>query len=99
MSVVNVAKESVAGFNAGNGTVGTSPQALVTSPWTVQKHVVVRADPANTGTVKVGPNLGSASAGFVLPAGQETPPIYVDDLSKVFVIGSAAGQNYSFVCT
>lgn len=98
MSVVHVAKESVPDWNSGNGTVGTSPQALGAS-YTVKKHVVVRAASGNSGTVTVGPNAGSASAGFILAAGEQTPPIYVDDVAKIFVVGSASGQNYSYICT
>lgn len=97
MSVVSIYKEVTDGFNAGHGTVGTSAQALQTDSWPVNKHVVVRADSSNGNTVSVGPNGGVASAGFVLAAGEQTPPIYVDDVNKVFVVGGASGQKYSWI--
>lgn len=97
MSSVNVAKESVADWNSGNGTVGTTPQAIGEYP--VKKHVVIRATTGNTGTIGLSPNAGSAANGFILGAGETSPPIYVDDLNKVFVVGSAASQSYSWICT
>jgi hypothetical protein len=99
MSVVNVAKESVSSWNAGNGSVGETPAQLSDTSFEVRKHVVIRADAGNSGTITVGPNAGGVSAGFILAAGEQTPPIYVDDLSKVWLVGSASGQNYSFICT
>jgi hypothetical protein len=96
MSQVNIGKEVIDGFNAGNSTVGTAPQALANT-YPVNKHVVVRATTGNSGTIKVGPTAGGASAGFVLGAGETSPPIYVDDVAKVFVVGSASSQNYSWI--
>src|SRR5579863_10524908 len=80
MSTINVANESLADWNAGHGTVGTTAQALSTDSPAVRKHVVVRADAGNSGTIKVGPNSATASGGFVLAAGEQTPPIFVDSL-------------------
>lgn len=97
MSQVNIGREVIDGFNAGHGTVGTTPVPLQTASWTVNKHVVVRADSGNGNTVTVGPTAGGASGGFVLAAGQQTPPIYVDDVNKVFVVGGASGQVYSWI--
>lgn len=97
MSVVNIAKESLPdGFMAGNGTVGAAEDKISPVNFPVSKHVVVRADSANTGTVKVG-RPGNAAAGFVLKAGEQSPPIYVDQTDKIGIIGSAAGQVYSWV--
>lgn len=97
MSQVNIGREAVDGFNASHGTVGTTPQPVQTASWPVQKHVVVRAASANSNTVTVGPTLGGASGGFVLAAGEQTPPIYVNDVNKVFVVGGASGQDYSWI--
>lgn len=96
MSTVNIAQESVGGFNAGSDTIGTSPQPLA-APYPVKKHVVVRANGANASVVIVGPTEESAASGFILSAGQQTPPIYVDNVSKVFVVGGAANQGYSWI--
>jgi hypothetical protein len=96
MSVVNIAQEALAdGFNAGNDTVGQTEQQLGDA-YPVRKHIVVRAATGNTDFVYVG-RKGNAVNGFVLDGGEQTPPIYVDDVSKVFVIGGAASQTYSWI--
>jgi hypothetical protein len=99
MSTINVANQSVSSWNAGHGSVGETAQALSTGAPAVKKHIVVRADAGNSGTITVGPNAGAASGGFVLGAGEQTPPIFVDDLKKVWVVGSGSDQAYSWVCS
>lgn len=91
-------KESVASFAAGDGTVGTS-SAVQLPGRTVLKHVVVRANGGNTNIVMVGHSEATVAAGFVLAAGEETPPIYVDDLSKIWVLGGAASQGFSWIAS
>lgn len=99
MSVVSIGREtSPEGFRAGNGTVGTSPAQLdVGCP--VLKHVVLRADSGNTNTIKFNYTSASATNGFILNAGDTSPPIYVDDVNKVWVIGGASGQVYSWIAS
>lgn len=97
MSVVNIAKESLADFFAGNGTVGTAPAQLIGMALELKKHVVVGADSTNTNTVTVGSSSAQAGNGFVLRAGEKTPLIFVDDASKVWVVGGASGQKYNWV--
>ena len=63
----------------------------------VRKYVVVRADNANGNVIKIGTTVDNADDGFILSAGQQSPPIYVDDLNKVYLVGGAAGQNYSWI--
>lgn len=96
MSVVNIGKEAVAEFMAGNGTVGESEVHITTVDFPVLKHVVIVADPDNAGTISVGP-FGRAGTGFVLKAGVATPPIYIDQTWKVGVVASEADQNYSWI--
>lgn len=97
MSVVNIAKEALPdGFHAGHGTVGAAEAKLSSVAFDIRKCLVVRADKANTSTVVVG-TPGDAANGFVLNAGEQTPPIYVDNTDKVRVIGGAASQVYSWV--
>lgn len=97
MTNVNIANESLQeGFNAGNGTVGTSEAKISAINFPVRKHIVIRANTGNTNTVKVG-TVGNATNGFVLLEGETTPPIYVNETDKVAVIGGAADQGYSWV--
>lgn len=94
---VSVGKEAVDSFYAGNGTVGETPQPLHEVGVIVRKHVVVRADSGNgSETISVGPPSRSAS-GFILAAGEQTPPIYVENTDLIEVVGSAAAQAYSWI--
>ena len=97
MSVVHISKQSVSGssFVAGSGTVGTVEALLTTLSLPVLKGIVVRADSANSGTILVGaPNR--AVAGYVLGAGDTTPLIPVENTDYLAIVGSGAGQNFSW---
>jgi hypothetical protein len=94
---VQIGKESVQhSFMAGHGTVGATEVPLTSMPFSVLKHIVIRAMTGNTGLIYVGP-VGHASDGFELAEGEQTPPIYVDDTSKIALIGSDADQDFSWV--
>lgn len=97
MSVVQVGRETNPdGFYAANGTVGTTPaQASIGTP--VLKHVVVRANTGNSNTIKVAGSSAGTATGFILAAGETSPPIYVDDVNKVWLVGGAASQGYSWI--
>ena len=89
-------RESVEEFKAGHGTVGVSSQVLA-NPQDVVKYVVIKADLTNTNDVFVGGSGVATSNGFRLDAGEATPPIHIDDLGKVYVVGGAAAQGYSWL--
>lgn len=76
-------------------TVGTT-RAQVVGNETPVLWAFVQADGGNTGNVFVGgsgvTNSG-AGIGWRLTAGQVTSELRVSDLSAIYVIGSAAGQN------
>lgn len=92
---VSVSKESLPTFLAGNGTVGTDSIRLSTIGYPVFKHVVVRAADGNTGTIEVAPH--EDGEGFLIAENEQTPPIYIDDVSKVWIKGSEADQDYNWV--
>jgi hypothetical protein len=97
MTTHNIGRESLAeGFNAGHGAVGETESAISPVAFAIQKHVVICAASTNSGAVIVG-RPGAAGLGFVLEAGQQSQPIFVDSTDKVAVIGSAADQAYSWI--
>lgn len=98
MNVVQIGKEAVASFAAGDGTVGATP-ATLTPGGAVNKHVVVRANSANTDVIMVGHSAQAVANGFVLKAGDQTPPIYVDDLAKVWLLGAASNPGFSWIAS
>lgn len=66
----------------------------------------IKADPANSGNVHVGlastVTAGTADAtdGYILDAGEEMtiPVALADDVSDIYVIGSAANQKVYWMC-
>lgn len=93
---IDIFKESLSfGFNAGNSTAGATEKPL-DKAWPVNKHVVIHADADNTDPILIGTENNSAN-GFVLAAGETSPPIYVDDVSKVFITGASSNPAYSWI--
>jgi len=97
MTPVHVINESVPNtqLRIGNGTVGASEGALDAIDWPILKYVIIHAAAGNGGTVTVG-IPGSAALGWILAAGESTPPIPVDNINKLAVIGSAPAQAYNW---
>jgi len=79
---------------------GTAAQLVAASTSTrLVAGIVIKADDANTSVVYVGESssvaasAGAAASGFPLAAGQALV-LNIDDASKIWLIGGAAGQNY-----
>jgi len=65
--------------------------------WPVKKYVMLRANGANGNVIMVGHSAAGVSDGFILAAGQQSPAIHVDNLAKVYIVGGAADQGYSWI--
>jgi hypothetical protein len=97
-----IGDETVASFDHGRKSgVGTSAVQLVATPLHAAKGIELIAASTNTGTVYVGNadvTAGSAddTDGFPLAPGARLF-LPLDDPSKVYVRGSAAGQTVFFV--
>ena len=65
--------------------------------WPVKKYVMLRANGANGNVIMVGHSAAGAGDGFILSAGQQSPPIYVDNLNKLYLVGGAGNQGYSWI--
>jgi hypothetical protein len=93
---MDIQQESVPEFKTGHGTVGTTA-AKAGPAFPCKKYARIKADLANGDFVYVGhADTVTSSNGFVLDAG-EYVDIPVDSLDKVWVIGGAAAQGYSYV--
>jgi hypothetical protein len=96
--LVDIDREAQAEFRAGSGTVGTDPIQLGGAPGRgLKKYVVVRANGANANVIMIGHSEASVADGFILSAGQQSPPIYVDNINKVYLKGGAADQGFSWI--
>jgi len=94
---VSIANEAMAEFIHGHGVVGGTSAALASAETPVKKYVIIKADLTNTDNVYVGGPAVTTGNGFELDAGESTPPIHINDLSKVWVVGGAASQGYSWL--
>jgi len=94
---VSVGNEAMHNWQAGTGTVGTTPAQIFPAEFKVTKYVVVRANAGNSGTISLNNSAVSADGGFILAAGDTSPEIKINDLSKVWLVGSAADQAFSWV--
>jgi hypothetical protein len=65
--------------------------------WAVKKYVMLRANGANTSVIMIGNTAANAGDGFILSAGQQSPPIHVDDLHGIYLVGGAADQGFSWI--
>jgi len=82
----------------GTGTVGTAA-AAISSTSTNINWIVVQADSSNSGNLFLGSSTvtnSGATTGIQLQAGQSAQFV-VDDLNKVYVVGSAAGQTFHYL--
>jgi hypothetical protein len=94
---VSIGQESIHNWQAGSGTVGTTPTQLFPAAFRVRKSVIIRANAGNSGTITLGNSAASAGDGFILAAGDTSPEIKINDLSKVWLVGSGSDQAYSWL--
>ena len=75
------------------GTVGTSAVAIARECLKIH----IKAFTSNSGNVYVGDSGVTADKGFELDAGEE---VTIDSYTynEVYLIGSAAGQKYAYIC-
>ena len=92
-------KQSGPKFQTGVGTVGSgAAQQLTEAPFGAVRSVYVKC---TSGTIYVGTGSTVAAAtGYPLAsAGDDVVEIAIDDPSKVWVIGAAAGQTYKWLAS
>jgi len=92
-------KQSKSKFKVGAGTVGDSAsQQLTEGAFETIKGVYVKCI---TGTIYVGTstNVTAADGYPLVAAGDNAVEIAIDDPSKVWVIGGAAGQTYKWLAS
>ena len=65
--------------------------------WPVRKYVMLRANGANGNVIMVGHSAAAVGDGFILSAGQQSPPLHVDNLNKLYLVGGAADQGFSWI--
>lgn len=95
---VKVFEDVAAQFVHGQKVIGATAGQLSTMDHPTMKGVQLRAHPDNTGLVYIGSHPGVtadsavATDGFPLEAGDQLF-IPIDNVNKIFVVGSAADQG------
>lgn len=94
---MDIQKIVVEEFKAGHGTIGLTAAKASTLSLRAVKGVKIKADLTNANNVYVGhDNTVSSTNGYTLDAGEEVT-VEIDSLDKVWVIGGAADQGYSWL--
>lgn len=92
-------KQSGPKFQTGVGTVGNgASQQLTEAPFGAVRSVYIQC---TAGTIYIGVNTNvTAANGYpIAAAGDAVVEIAIDDPSKVWVIGAAAGQTYKWLAS
>lgn len=95
---MQIVEQAYAEFKA--GALDVDQVAIKLAPaFRVHGRVSLKAADGNTGTIYVGDSVNvSSSNGYPL-AENEGVDIYVNDVSKIWVIGSADNQVLKWVCS
>jgi hypothetical protein len=78
------------------GTCNATVKRLKDNSFPLKHYVVVRAGKANTKDICVG-NSDAVNTGLRLSAGEQTPPIPIDNLDKLWVVSTDGDQGYSWI--
>lgn len=103
-TAVDVSSDVVASFTAGGGVAatGTAARILAAASAPSKKGVLIKADDDNTGSIYLGhastttADAGGAASGTRLKAGQSLF-VPVSNRNLIYLIGSAASQNYTWM--
>jgi hypothetical protein len=97
MSVVTIGRESIdTPVNAGHGIATTTEAPMSAIRFFILKYIVVKADSANTDVIYLGAK-GYASSGFVLHAGDSSPPIPVEHSDAIGLVSASGSQGFSWI--
>lgn len=85
-------------FTGLDASIGATAQQLTERSVALNRGIIITC---TTGTVYIGPNSGvSAANGYPLvSASDKTVEVFVDDPSKVWIIGDAPAQAYKWVAS
>ncbi len=85
-------------FTGLDASIGAAAQQLTGRSLVLKRGVIITC---TTGTVYIGPNSGVTSAtGYPLvAAADKTVEVFIDDPSKVWIIGDAPAQAYKWVAS
>jgi len=93
-----IEKESLPDFATGTITVGTTPARMSSVSHSLKKGVYIRVGAApEDALVSIGQTELDAGDGFIIPAGQTSPMLYIDDLRKLWLVSTEAGTPITWI--
>lgn len=95
---MQIEKESLPDFWTGAAVISTTPVQLSSVIHIVRKGVYIRVGVLPTeALVSVGKTTNVANDGFIISAGQTSPMLYIDDLSKVWLHSTEAATPITWI--
>ena len=91
----SIQRDIAKSFAVGQGTASGTAAVLTASTAKASRGVVIIPAAANTGIIEAGLVGVTYGAGVVVPASGLTIPI--QNAGLIYLIASAAGQNYSYM--
>jgi len=88
--------EPASDFWTDAGTCTTTPKRLKDESIPLKYYVVVRANTGNDKAICIG-NSDCQNTGFILAAGEQTRPIPINDINKLWVVSTEDEQGYSWI--
>jgi len=88
--------EPASDFWTDAGTCTTTPKQLKDLSFPLKHYVMVRANSGNTKVICIG-NSDCKNTGLILAGGEQTPPIPIDNLNKLWVASAEGDQGYSWI--
>jgi hypothetical protein len=86
---MQIDKESLPDFWTGAITVGKTPVQLSSASQPIRKGIHIRVGTLPAGALlSIGCTNAVGTIGFIVPAGETSPLLYVDDLSKLWLVSS-----------
>jgi len=93
-----IEKESLPDFTSGTLTIGATPVKMSGVSHPLKKGVYIRVGAEPEGAlVSIGQTSLNAADGFIIPAGQTSPMLYIDDLQKFWLVSTEADTPVTWI--
>jgi len=95
---MQIDKESLPDFWTGVGTVSKTPAKLSDASQPIRKGIYIRVGTLPAGALlSIGSTQAVGTIGFVVPAGETSPLLYIDDVSKLWVVSTEDNTPFTWI--
>jgi len=86
---MQIDKESLPDFWTGAAVIGKTPVQLNAGSQPLRKGIYIRVGTLPAGAlVSIGSTQATGTVGFIVPAGETSPLLCIDDVSKLWLVSS-----------